>query len=274
MTLDVAEVGAERGTRMLRPVGLDELMAVAALQTRIDRKYVVPLPVAETVLELCSPRLAPLEIDGRRAFTYESVYFDTDDLRSYLAAAHGRRRRYKVRTRCYVETQTCALEVKRRGGRDETVKDRIACPAAALDAFTHEGARFIDTHLGQGTADALHPSLTTSYRRRTFLDVEDGARITCDTGVTFTALGGCMTTLRDLVIIETKATSRPTRIDRALWSTGHRPEAFSKYCVGLASLRPDLPASKWNRGLRDRFGWQPSREEANRGRAPGGAGAA
>ena len=35
---------------VLVPVGLDELDATAALLTRRDRKYLVPLPVAETLV--------------------------------------------------------------------------------------------------------------------------------------------------------------------------------------------------------------------------------
>jgi hypothetical protein len=45
-----------------------------------------------------------LEIDGARSFAYDSTYFDTPDLDAYLLAATRRRRRFKVRTRTYVDS--------------------------------------------------------------------------------------------------------------------------------------------------------------------------
>ena len=51
--------------------------------------------------------LRVLDIDGRQSFAYESMYFDTPDLASYLGAAHGKRRRFKVRSRVYSDQETC-----------------------------------------------------------------------------------------------------------------------------------------------------------------------
>ncbi|NNF88923.1 MAG: molecular chaperone, partial [Acidimicrobiia bacterium] len=67
----------------LPSVGLADLNNEAALLTRKDRKYLVPLEVARVLL--AQDGLLVLEIDGRRSFRYESVYFDTPDRVSYLA---------------------------------------------------------------------------------------------------------------------------------------------------------------------------------------------
>ena len=66
-----------------------------------------------------------LDIDGRRVFGYESTYFDTPDCEQYRAHRQGRRRRYKVRSRSYVDTGLSMFEVKTKGLRGATVKHRM-----------------------------------------------------------------------------------------------------------------------------------------------------
>lgn len=108
--------------RRLPTVGLDELNAEAALQTRVDRKYVVPEALAQELLATLDAEVRVLEMDGSICFAYDSVYFDTAVLDSYLLlAAHGRRRRDKVRTRTYVDSAISFLEVKTEGAREATV---------------------------------------------------------------------------------------------------------------------------------------------------------
>jgi hypothetical protein len=80
-------------------VGLDELIDRAALLTRVHRKYVLPRGRLEPVLQALAPPARVLEIDGARNFGYESTYYDDATLTSFHLAAHGRRRRFKVRTR-------------------------------------------------------------------------------------------------------------------------------------------------------------------------------
>ena len=104
----------------MQPITLDELNAVAALQTRVDRKYLVPRAALAKVLDQLGDDCNVLDFDGARDSLYESVYFDTPDLDSYLSAAHKRRRRFKIRTRAYLDTGVCFLEVKTAGGRSLT----------------------------------------------------------------------------------------------------------------------------------------------------------
>ncbi|WP_230854391.1 VTC domain-containing protein [Arthrobacter terrae] len=74
-----------------------------------------------------------LEIGPRRVFEYESVYFDTPELEQFRAHRQGRRRRYKVRTRTYVDSGLCMFEVKFKGQRGQTVKHRM--PYQLQDSF-------------------------------------------------------------------------------------------------------------------------------------------
>ena len=51
-------------------------MELAELQTRVDRKYFVPADVFRRMIAELAGELRVLDIDGKRTFGYESVYFD------------------------------------------------------------------------------------------------------------------------------------------------------------------------------------------------------
>ena len=253
--LDALDAIASR----LEPATLDDTLELAALQTRFDRKYVLtPRDFHQLRFDL-HDRMEILEIDGRRCFHYESVYFDTADLRSYFAAARERRRRFKVRTRAYLDTEQCALEVKTAGGRGETEKERVAHPFDQRDRLDDDARQFISTRVPLlQPGQPLLPVMTTSYQRATLIDRGAGARVTCDAGLTCTTNDGAEVRLDGYVLVETKSTGAPTIADRLLWAAGNRPVTISKFGVGMAALHPQLPANKWNRTLRRYFGWTPA----------------
>lgn len=254
----------------LAPVTLDELNQAAALQTRRDRKYVLTPDELDDLLATLPPARV-LEIDGSRSFAYDSTYFDTPELDAYRLAATRRRRRFKVRTRTYVDTGTCFVEVKTRAGRGTTVKER-----QPHDDADHLGpARaFVSDRLadaGAPSAPVLTPTLRSRYHRTTLL--LDDARVTLDTGLVWDLLGTAdagpadashndtgpdarrSATIGDLVVVETKtaAGSGPSSVDRLLWRAGHRPDRISKYATGLAVLEPGLPDMPWRRLVRRRL---------------------
>lgn len=245
----------------LPPLALDDVLATAELQTRMDRKYVVPIGLFATVLEETGHDLSVLEIDGRRVFHYESVYFDTPDLTAYHQHAHGRRRRVKVRTRAYLDSGQCLLEFKSVGPRGETVKERHPLPLASRHRLDAAALALARDSVGQCIAtDRLERVLTTVYRRATLVDPARGARVTCDVALEFCdGADHRAGPMEDIVVLESKSTGSETPIDRTLRRLGRRPVSLSKYCVGMAVLDPRLPANRWNRELRRYFDWTPRR---------------
>lgn len=238
----------------LDAIGLDELTARAALLTRRDRKYLLPAAALDALLVDLEPGTRVLEIGGRRRFGYESVYFDTRDLASYLSAAHARRRRFKVRTRTYLDTDDCFVEVKTRGPRGATVKTRTPYDAGARTTLTTDGWVFACRALGDADVPspcgAFAPALVSRFERVTLHLPRCEARATVDTGLTWSSPGGPdERTLPGLVVVETKTGSTPSSLDRLLWRAGHRPVRLSKYGTGMAALHPDLPAARWRRIL-------------------------
>jgi len=229
----------------LASVTLAELEDRAGLLTRSDRKYLVPPDRLEEVLDRIAPSMHVLDVDGRRHFAYESVYFDTPQLDAYVGAARGSRHRFKVRTRTYVDSGLCFLEVKIKNGRDQTVKQRIEHPAALRDRLTDDARAFVAEHVTSlATVHDLGPTLTTRYVRTTL--VGDDQRSTIDTDLSCTRWDGDEVSLTDVAIIETKSTGRPSDVDRALWASGIRPISCSKYALGLATFDPTLPRNKWH----------------------------
>lgn len=239
-------------------VTLDELVASASLLTRVDRKYVVPHVEVDTLLAVLDPGVRVLEIDGARDFAYESVYFDTPDLLSFRMAAQLRRRRFKLRTRSYLDTGSSYLEIKTRGARGITVKDRDEydtrhCRELTSEARDDVADALASIGLETDRAGELDATLLTRYRRATLLAPDGAARATIDTRLAWLQPDGHGFTLPRTVIIETKSGTSASAIDRALWRTGHRPTAVSKYATGLAALCPGLPRNRWARLLRGSF---------------------
>ncbi len=247
MTAGPPPAGVER----LAPIGLAELEAVAGLLTRRDRKYIVPLPVIAELVERLGDGARVLEIAGRRSFRYESVYFDTPDRASYLGAARRRSRRYKVRTRSYLDAGRCLLEIKTRDPRGRTVKERREHAIGARDRLDTGDRLFVRScPLIGGRVVALEPALTTRYARTTLVVGAGGARVTIDTDVDARTPDGRLVVLAGMAIVETKSPGPPSEADRILWSLGHRPTRVSKFGTSLAALNPELPANKWTRALR------------------------
>lgn len=232
----------------LRPIGLEEVVSTADLQTRRDRKYLLPADAAEAVLAGIEARA--LEIDGLRRFRYESVYFDTPGWDSYLGAARRRPRRFKVRTRTYLDSGECVLEVKVRDHRGNTVKHRHPYATRFRDQLTVEGERFVGSIAAVAAhAHLLEPVLTVAYERVTLVLDEGWDRVTVDEAATWSAETGTSVGLRGLTLIETKTSGPACALDRLLWRAGHRPITISKYCTGMALMRRDLPVNKWHRVL-------------------------
>ena len=270
-------------TGHLFPTTLEDLNSAASLLTRVDRKYLVASSAAQNVVDALTGRALVLDIDGRRCFSYASTYFDTPGLDSYLQAARKRRHRFKIRTRSYLDSGLTFLEVKTRGPRGATIKQRLDYRAADADRLTEEGIDFVVECLApltgsaqeaRRTAQSLRPVMATTYRRTTLHLPDDDARATIDTDLAWTALAprsgassgpssttgagrtrptvvgrGASRAAGPFAVVETKNPARHSPTDRYLWAAGHRPSRISKYATGMAALHPELPANKWHRIL-------------------------
>lgn len=252
----LAEDGTERSLASLPAIDVATLSAQAGLMTRVDRKYLVDRTLLSAVLDRLPPDSRVLEIAGRRAFDYRSVYFDTPTLTSYLLAARRRPRRWKVRTRTYLDSGTHWLEVKTRDGRGRTQKSRVPWSPADAERIVGGGADFIAASLVGTAADPeavvneLAAVLSTRYRRITLQLPSQSARVTVDVGLRAADCTGKGLVVPSLMVVETKTPGPACAADRILWSLGQRPIKVSKYATCLAAMHPALPAAKWRPALR------------------------
>lgn len=240
-------------------ITLEDVDRLASLQTRVDRKYVLSADAASAIVPVLATRSAvttvPTATGDLRACWYRSTYFDTPDLESYRRTAMKRRHRFKVRTRTYVDSSTSFLEVKVRGTRGVTEKVRTSLPPSMSTLLLdHAAERFVDDVLDRADLGAsLAPVVTTEYHRTTLVDLDSTTRATIDTSLAVTAPGDRHDRheARGLVVIETKSAGGVSWYDRVLWDAGIRPSPVSKFGVGMAVTRPELPSNRWHRILRD-----------------------
>lgn len=224
----------------LEPVALDVLEAGPLLTWRHDCKYVVSPTVLDGLVDLLNREFLVLEIDGRRVFRYRTRYFDSDDLKCYHDHRQGRRRRYKIRTRSYLDSDLHYLEVKLKSLRGTTLKMRRP--------YRHEGSELSSPEARSFVADAireaygsfrdhpLRPRLDVEYARTTLTSRTGNQRVTIDRRISFQVDSGRSCRVpRKCWIIESKGPSGNGTMDAALRRQGHHPvRRCSKYCIGMA----------------------------------------
>jgi len=239
------------------PIGLVELDAVAALQHRVDTKYLITWQQLDQVADDLTATHRRLVIGGISAFAYRSSYLDTSGRVCFHAHRQGRRLRFKVRTRCYDDTGLCRFEIKLKDGRSGTDKHARTVPATQFATVPDLALAFLSevlaTRYGMAAPTGLAPRLLVSHHRHTLAARSGACRVTLDSGLRFTA-GPVTARLRDgLVLVETKSARGRSDADSLLRRVGARPVNVSKYCAGMALTHPDLPDQPWRPLLRRYF---------------------
>lgn len=253
----------------LPEISLHDLAQRAELLKRTDRKYLVPgTLVVEMVDFLGEIGAQALTIGGVQIFGYLSDYYDTSDFALYRAAATKRRRRFKLRSRVYLDSGMHFMELKTRSGRGQNVKDRLRLEDVCTYDFVN-GANDPSEPLkrtdvvawaskllqqrgvvasqreGFRTIMDLMPSSRSSYRRSTLCLLDD-SRLTIDQDLVLSGPGESSGFEVPEVVVETKSSGRTSDADRWLWSHGIRPSRVSKYAIGTAIVHPELPANRWH----------------------------
>lgn len=249
----------ERSVGGHRTVSLQEVLATAALQDRVDRKYLLDRETAEALLSAVGSDHRVLALEDRRSQAYSTVYLDGPGLPCHLAHVQGRRRRWKARTRRYLDGDLTRLELKTKGLRGRTVKVSTELRPDAHGRVDDGTTAFVDEQLhlayGTGLQHDLVPVLEVAYRRTTLVSDDGGSRLTLDTDLQVLRTdGSAVGRLRPRsVLVETKSGARPGVADRVLRELGVREASCSKYCVGTALAEPALPSAPFRPLLRRWF---------------------
>lgn len=229
---------------LLVPVSLEEL-ADYRLLNRIDTKYLCNVRVLPKIIEKAEKDFRIQQIGNQRIFKYESLYFDTPELKTYFDHHQGRRLRYKVRFRKYLDTGDSFLEVKKKRNYVRTDKRRTQLEFSTQLDSLH--LKFINKQINLPKS-VFKPMTWTIFDRITLVGKNHLERITIDTNVRFKneTQEICLPGLSIIEVKRDKAggISPFTHILRDL---NIRPYGISKYIIGSVLLNPRL---KHNRFLK------------------------
>ena len=212
------------------PIGLDN-MATVKLLNRVDTKYLMHVNELETVLGSLRNKYCVLDIAGTRAHYYRTLYFDTPDFGLYMQHHKGKRPRYKVRSREYVDTQLTFLEVKRKRCR-RTMKNRMQT-GDLVTRLDWQAGNFVCEHFPFDVS-LLEPKLWNAFRRITLVSVRRPERLTIDIDLQL-HWGKQHVTLPEVAVVEVKQEhySQASYFVQQMRTLGIRPMRFSKYCAGV-----------------------------------------
>ena len=185
-----------------------------------------------------------LSIDGRLTTSYRSTYFDTPDLHTCRAHVQGRRRRWKARSRLYVEDELCRLELKVRDGSGLTRKTFHPTAPGDYGRMTPVAHDFFIDALRADELDQpdqLAPAMEVAYERATLADPQTGTRVTIDSGIRATRGDRAVEVDAGRLIVETKGARTRGAADQLLTELRARPISFSKYAASASLIDPSIP---------------------------------
>ena len=229
-----------------KPISLEEMDSVR-LMNRTDTKFMIGRQQLEQLLDSLGDNYRVLEVEGVRLSRYKTLYYDTPEFMCYRQHHSGKRNRFKVRKREYVESHISFLEYKEKTNKGRTIKSRIKLGEIA-DTMNERENAFID----ERTRHHLNyePKLWNSFGRITLVDMKAGERLTIDTDIAF-EMSDRVAGIPELVIIEVKRdeNSGVSEVLRQLKHQLVRPESMSKYCLGVALLYPELKSNNFKQKL-------------------------
>ena len=246
-------ISPEKNLKSFAPISLAEMDGIK-LMNRVDKKY---LTDRKRLIEILNDAAAQgyriFENYGERLHGYDSVYFDTPELRMFTEHRRGKTVRQKVRTRVYRESGLCFLEVKRKNNHGRTKKKRTEAPSDCFEDFrsNEKLGLWLKDH-SDYRVEGIEPSLETSFNRITLVNKALSERLTIDCDVRFRNLRtGASYELGEAVIIELKQDGRlHSEMQDILLSHRVKPVRVSKYCIGIVSTAPTVHPGRFKTKLR------------------------
>lgn len=227
-------------------ISLNELNQLK-LMKRQDTKHVFSINKLEALLDKVSDEYKVLEIENKRVLLYNTDYFDTPNFTTYIEHHNKRLNRYKIRLRRYAINNEYFLEIKMKNNKGQTVKKRIA--SDAIDSINNESFEFIKQHINI-SENNLKKSSSNSFNRITLASFKTKERITIDYNLNL-HVNHKSKQLNHIAIAELKSEREKagSSFANALKELKIYSRGFSKYCIGMALLQPNIKKNSFKEDL-------------------------
>ena len=215
------------------PISLAEMDEVKLLD-RTDTKYMFNIKALPDILMRASEHYRVLDINNIRINSYETLYFDTKGLSLYNEHHNGKLNRYKIRYRCYKDSNLSFFEIKHSTNKNRTVKQRIK-KKNIEEEITGDAGDFLlaKTHL---LPENFTAKLWVYYSRITLVNKTSKERLTIDLNLSFKE-GDKIVKFPKLVIAELKQDKAGKSFFTELMKDCNiRTMSISKYCFGIINI--------------------------------------
>lgn len=186
---------------------------------RRDTKYIFHYCDWADIMRALTEHYDVVSFEGKVSQSYSTIYYDSPELKYYMAHHNGHGNRMKMRTRTYQDGKSF-FEVKQKTNRGITLKERY--PNST------------------DYTDGLIPQLEVVYDRVTLYDKLFQEKLTFDFNLLFRD-SISQIAFSSIVIAESK---KMKTIFSSFIETMKRQKiectSVSKYCLGMASLKKDI----------------------------------
>jgi hypothetical protein len=228
------------------PITLKEMDSVE-LMNRTDTKFMMSRAELDEILSGLSEHYRVLEINGIRQSRYETLYYDTEDFLFFRRHHSGKKNRYKIRKRSYVDSNLTYLEVKYKSNKDKTIKERTKLPGIS-EELEQQSKDFIlaESHI----EEELVPKIWNNFKRITLVNKSMPERLTIDCDLSFHN-NDEQVDIPDLVIAEVKQErqNRHSPFMIELKKRRIRPDSISKYCLGVTMVIPGIKSNNFKQKI-------------------------
>jgi hypothetical protein len=219
------------------------LMEGKKLQIRFDTKFLISADKLIKCIEASLDSYKVLDVKGVRLQEYDSCYYDSPDMRSYNEHLRSKSSRYKIRKRSYVDSNLHFLEIKQKENTGRTLKHRI--PIEHFDFELDEKQHAFLQKFGH-KSQTLAFQIRVRFHRITLISKIQNERVTMDFGLSYERNGNSFSVpYLGLVEVKQDLKNRNSIIFQQLKLNHIRSESFSKYCLGMTLLEPEMKSNMY-----------------------------
>lgn len=228
-------------------------MGKVKLMNRVDTKYLTTKEKLCDILDRIKDCYFVQFNDNSRIARYNTLYYDTPDIKMYVAHHDRKLNRQKLRARIYVDSDKCFCEIKNKNNKGRTKKKRIAIAREDFGNIldNEETRKFIGENL-RYDVNNLIPQIENKFDRITLVNYEKTERLTIDMNIRLmNHQNGTQACIPNLIIIELKQDGLcDSYFKNVLLDLRVKPKRISKYCLGTVLTNPNAKDNRFKKKIR------------------------